>query len=62
MSQRRKFYHMHPESEAKTQQDGGQVFNESYICSDDMIHLSLEFDTTDKKLRVWDINHLWLRI
>ncbi|CAG7728459.1 unnamed protein product, partial [Allacma fusca] len=47
MERRRKFYKEHPNSIPTTQLDSGQMFNESYITSDDIIYLSLECQTTD---------------
>ena len=60
MSQRRKYYSEHPEVKPSSQQDAGHVYNESYITSDDIIHLSLELYTSDLKFRVSILYYQWL--
>ncbi len=52
MTQRRKYYKEHPGLKPTNEKDAGHVYNESYITSDDIIHLSLEFQTSDLKFRV----------
>jgi hypothetical protein len=52
MDRRREFYKNYPDCNSTTQMDSGQVFNELYITSDDIIHISLEYFTEDEKLKV----------
>ncbi|ODN05881.1 Polycomb complex protein BMI-1 [Orchesella cincta] len=51
MCRRRKFYEESKEFLPSNQLDSGQVFDELYITSDDIIHLSLEYVTDDVKLK-----------
>ncbi len=52
MARRRKHYKERSEMKPTSQQDAGHVYNESYITSDDIIHLSLELQTENTKIRV----------
>jgi len=52
MNRRRNFYGESKEHSPSNQLDSGQVFDELYITSDDIIHLSLEYVTDDVKLKV----------
>ncbi|CAL8096013.1 unnamed protein product [Orchesella dallaii] len=51
MCRRRAFYGENKELAPNNQLDSGQVFDELYITSDDIIHLSLEYVTDDVKLK-----------
>lgn len=51
MTKRRDFYRQNPNSAPTSLVDAGHS-NESYITSDDVIHLSLEYYTTDVKFKV----------
>lgn len=52
MRRRREFYEEHETCRPANPLDSGQVFDELYITSDDVMHLSLEYMTDDEKLRV----------
>lgn len=52
MCRRREFYEANTGSRPINQIDSGQVFDELYITSDDIIYLSLEYVTDDTKLKV----------
>ena len=52
MQRRRKFYQENIELKPASQVDSGHVYNESYITSDDIINLTLEYYTTDVDFRV----------
>ncbi len=52
MRRRREFYEENETCRPANPLDSGQVFDELYITSDDVMHLSLEYMTDDEKLRV----------
>lgn len=52
MRRRLDFYNNNGDAVPTNPLDSGQVFDELYITSDDLIHLSLEYVTDDESLRV----------
>jgi len=52
MDRRKKFYAKHPESTAKGRLDAGHISNETYISSDDIIHLSLQYFSKNSTVKV----------